>query len=60
MVDVPHDLMTAVLAVSRIAGWTSHILEEKLGEAQGKPHYTDHSLNMSGNAVAGQDACMRC
>jgi len=37
MMGIPHDLMTAVFAVSRIAGWTAHIIEEKFGEAQGKP-----------------------
>ena len=37
MMGIPHDLMTAVFAVSRIAGWTSHIIEEKFGDAQEKP-----------------------
>jgi citrate synthase len=29
--------MTAIFAMSRIAGWCAHIIEEKFGEAQGKP-----------------------
>jgi citrate synthase len=29
--------MTPVFAVSRIAGWTAHIIEEKFAEAQEKP-----------------------
>ena len=37
MMGIPHDLMTAVFAVSRIAGWASHIIEEKFGDAQEKP-----------------------
>lgn len=37
MMDVPADLMTPVFAVSRIAGWCAHIIEEKFGEAQEKP-----------------------
>jgi citrate synthase len=34
---IPHDLMTPVFAVARIAGWTAHIIEEKFGDAQEKP-----------------------
>jgi citrate synthase len=37
MMGIPRDLMTPVFAVSRIAGWTAHIIEEKFGDAQGKP-----------------------
>ncbi len=37
MMGIPNDMMTAVFAVSRIAGWTSHIIEEKFGDAQEKP-----------------------
>ena len=37
MMGIPADLMTPVFAMSRVAGWTAHILEEVLGEAQGKP-----------------------
>jgi citrate synthase len=37
MMGIPNDLMTAVFAVSRIAGWCSHIIEEKFAEAQEKP-----------------------
>jgi len=31
------DLMTPIFAVSRVAGWCSHIIEEKFAEAQEKP-----------------------
>ncbi|MEJ5348045.1 MAG: citrate synthase [Desulfosoma sp.] len=33
----PGDLMTCIFAASRIAGWCAHIIEEKYGDAQGKP-----------------------
>ena len=37
MMGVPLDLMTPIFAISRIAGWCAHILEEKFAEAQEKP-----------------------
>ena len=37
MMGFPVDLMTPVFAVSRIAGWCAHIIEESLGEAGQKP-----------------------
>ncbi len=37
IMGIPRDLMTPIFAVSRVAGWCSHIIEEKFGEAQGKP-----------------------
>lgn len=37
MMGIPVDLMTPVFAISRIAGWCSHIIEEKFAEAQEKP-----------------------
>jgi citrate synthase len=37
MMDIPRDLFTNIFAISRVAGWCSHIIEEKFGEAQGKP-----------------------
>lgn len=37
IMGIPRDLMTPIFAMSRIAGWCAHILEEKFGEAQGKP-----------------------
>ncbi len=37
IMGIPGDLMTPVFAVSRIAGWCSHIIEEKFAEAQEKP-----------------------
>ncbi|MDA8241625.1 MAG: citrate synthase [Nitrospiraceae bacterium] len=37
MMGIPEDLMTPLFAVSRIAGWCAHIIEEKFGDAQEKP-----------------------
>jgi citrate synthase len=37
MMGIPVDFMTCIFAFSRTAGWCSHIIEEKLGEAQEKP-----------------------
>jgi 2-methylcitrate synthase len=37
LLGIPRDLMTPIFAISRIAGWTAHIIEEKTGEAQVKP-----------------------
>ena len=37
MMDIPKDFFTPIFAISRIAGWCSHIIEEKFGEAQEKP-----------------------
>jgi citrate synthase len=35
--DIPTDLNTPIFAISRIAGWSSHIIEEKFAEAAPKP-----------------------
>lgn len=37
IMGIPLDLMTPVFAMSRIAGWCAHVIEEKFGEAQEKP-----------------------
>ena len=37
LLGIPSDLMTPIFAISRIAGWTAHIIEKKTGEAQVKP-----------------------
>ena len=37
MLGIPIDLMTPMFAVSRVAGWCSHIIEEVFAEAQEKP-----------------------
>jgi citrate synthase len=37
IMGIPRDLMTTIFAMSRVAGWCSHIVEEKFAEAQQKP-----------------------
>ena len=37
LMGIPRDMMTPLFAISRIAGWCSHIIEEKFAEAQEKP-----------------------
>lgn len=37
MMGIPADLFTPVFAISRIAGWCAHIIEEKFAEAQDRP-----------------------
>lgn len=57
MMGFPGDLMTPLFAVSRIAGWTSHIIEEKFGDAQGgKPALYRPSSEYSGH-YCGKEAC---
>ncbi len=34
---IPKDLFTPIFALARTSGWVAHIIEERLGEAQGKP-----------------------
>ena len=51
------DLFTPVFAVSRIAGWTAHVLEERFGEAASKPAlYRPKSL-YTGD-YCGPDECV--
>ena len=37
MMGIPADLMTPMFAISRVSGWSAHIIEEKFAEAQEKP-----------------------
>lgn len=37
MLGIPLDIMTPVFAMAIAVGWCSHIIEEKFGDAQGKP-----------------------
>ncbi len=56
LMGIPGDLMTPVFAVSRIAGWTAHIIEEKFGDAQGKPALYRPSSDYTGN-YCGKTGC---
>jgi citrate synthase len=57
LMGVPLDLMTPLFAVSRIAGWTAHIIEEKFGDAQGKPALYRPSSEYTGN-YCGRLGCV--
>ncbi len=57
LMGIPPDLMTPLFAVSRIAGWTAHIIEEKFGEAQGKPALYRPSSDYTGN-YCGNIGCV--
>ncbi len=37
MMGIPIDIMTPMFAISRVAGWCAHIIEEQFADAQGKP-----------------------
>lgn len=57
LMGIPGDLMTPLFAVSRIAGWTAHIIEEKFGDAHGeKPALYRPSAEYTGN-YCGKEAC---
>lgn len=49
LIGLPHDLFTPIFAVSRISGWTSHMVEERFGLAQGKPALYRPSAEYVGN-----------
>jgi len=57
MMGIPHDLMTPVFAIARIAGWTAHIIEEMSGDAQGKPALYRPSSEYVGN-YCGRTGCV--
>ncbi|MDC0170923.1 citrate synthase [Candidatus Nitrosopelagicus sp.] len=37
MLNIPMDLNTPIFAISRVSGWTAHVIEEKFAEAAPKP-----------------------
>jgi citrate synthase len=53
---IPKDLFTPVFAVSRMAGWMAHILEEKFAEAQEKPVLYRPQADYIGS-YCGPDTC---
>jgi citrate synthase len=56
LMGISGDLMTPIFAVARVAGWTSHIIEEKFAEAQGKPALYRPSSDYIGN-YCGNTGC---
>ncbi len=57
MLGIPHDMMTPIFALARVAGWTAHIMEEKSGDAQGKPALYRPSSDYNGN-YCGKRGCI--
>jgi citrate synthase len=57
LMGIPGDLMTPIFAVSRIAGWAAHVIEEKFGDAQGKPALYRPSSEYTGN-YCGKTGCV--
>ncbi len=49
MMGFPHDLFTPLFAVSRIAGWCAHIIEERFGLAHTKPSLYRPAAEYIGN-----------
>jgi citrate synthase len=56
MMGIPMDLFTPVFALSRIAGWAAHIIEEKFAEAQPKPELYRPDADYVGT-YCGPQAC---
>ena len=56
MMGIPIDLFTPVFAISRISGWTAHIIEEKFAEAQPKSELYRPDADYIGN-YCGLQAC---
>lgn len=56
MMGISTDLFTAVFAISRIAGWAAHIIEEKFAEAQPKPELYRPDADYVGT-YCGPQAC---
>jgi citrate synthase len=56
MMGIPTDLFTPVFAISRIAGWAAHIIEEKFAEAQPKPELYRPDSDYVGT-YCGPQAC---
>ncbi len=56
MMGIPIDLFTPVFAISRISGWTAHIIEEKFAEAQPKPELYRPDADYVGT-YCGPQAC---
>jgi citrate synthase len=56
MMGIPRDLFTPVFAISRISGWSAHVIEEKLAEAQPKPELYRPDSDYIGN-YCGLQGC---
>ena len=54
---IPTDLFTPVFAISRIAGWTAHVLEEQFADAAPKPALYRPESDYIGD-YCGPEECM--
>ena len=57
MLGIPADLMTGIFAISRIAGWCAHMIEEKFADAQEKPALYRPAAEYVGN-YCGKMGCV--
>lgn len=57
MMGIPGNLMTPVFAISRVAGWCTHIIEEKFAEAQERPALYRPDSEYVGN-YCGRTGCI--
>ena len=53
---IPKDVFTPVFAMARTAGWVAHIIEERFGEAHGKPQLYRPQADYIGS-YCGPDKC---
>jgi citrate synthase len=56
MMGIPTDLFTPIFAISRVTGWSAHIIEEKYAEAQPKPELYRPDADYIGN-YCGLQGC---
>ena len=56
MMEIPTDLFTPIFAISRISGWTAHVIEEKFAEAQPRPELYRPDADYVGT-YCGPEAC---
>ena len=57
LMGIPGDMMTPLFAVSRIAGWTAHIIEEKFGDAHGEKPVLYRPSSEYVGTYCGREAC---
>jgi citrate synthase len=56
MMGIPIDLFTTIFAISRVAGWTAHVIEEQFAEAAPKPMLYRPESDYVGD-YCGPDVC---
>jgi citrate synthase len=56
MMGLPTDLFTPVFAISRVAGWAAHVIEERFAEAAQKPQLYRPASDYVGR-YCGPEAC---